>query len=207
MSAVVVGLAAVTAAALAFAVREHHRATHDQLTGLLNRRGLTAAYDHRAHRRLAVLLFDLDRFKEANDLYGHAAGDEVLATVATRLRCLPGVVARLGGDEYVALVPAADRVRAANAAAGLIAQPITLTSGDVVQVHAAIGVSTDPPSLRVGLAQADQAMYQAKTSRYRITLHTPARDDMPVQERPALRTRDLRHHLPTATTHTERTAL
>ena len=206
MSAVVAGMAMVTAAAVAYAGREHRRANRDPLTGLLNRAGLATAYDHRAHRRLAVLLLDLDRFKPVNDRYGHAAGDEVLATVATRLRCLPGVVARLGGDEFAALVPAGERLRSANAAAGLIAQPITLTSGDVVRVHAAIGIATDPPSLRVGLAQADQAMYRAKTSRIRIVQHTPGRDDLPVQERPVIRIRDLRHQLPT-TTRTERTAL
>ena len=88
---------------------------HDPLTGALNRRGLDKAIEREAARRaryggdLSVILADVDRFKAINDTYGHAAGDEVLKTVA---RTLAGAMrgadslARYGGDEFLVLMPA-----------------------------------------------------------------------------------------------------
>jgi GGDEF domain-containing protein len=84
----------------------------DELTGLPNRRALhermTLVLARRPHEAFAVLLTDLDGFKEVNDRLGHAAGDELLRQVAGRLRaCMPesGVLARLGGDEFAAMLP------------------------------------------------------------------------------------------------------
>ncbi|NEK70993.1 MAG: GGDEF domain-containing protein, partial [Xanthomonas perforans] len=83
------------------------RATHDDLTGLLNRAGFLQAAESRLHSgTLSLLLLDLDGFKFVNDVYGHKAGDRVLVEVARRLRdALPenGLAARLGGDEFAVL--------------------------------------------------------------------------------------------------------
>jgi two-component system, sensor histidine kinase LadS len=91
----------------------HHLAYHDNLTGLANRALMDdriAQAIERARRNLsmvAVLLVDLDRFKPINDSYGHATGDEVLKSIATRLKdCVRGsdTVARIGGDEFVVVL-------------------------------------------------------------------------------------------------------
>ena len=90
-----------------------HQAFHDPLTGLVNRAAFSDRVEHalmRMERRgatLAVLFLDLDNFKTVNDQYGHAAGDQLLVTVAERLReCLRAsdVAARLGGDEFAILL-------------------------------------------------------------------------------------------------------
>ena len=90
-----------------------HRARHDSLTGLANRSMLherVAAALSRARRRsarIALLSIDLDNFKIINDTMGHAAGDELLTTISTRLRsCLRAsdTAARLGGDEFAVLL-------------------------------------------------------------------------------------------------------
>ncbi|WP_322521720.1 diguanylate cyclase [Guyparkeria halophila] len=94
--------------------RLRFEASHDALTGLLNRR----AFYERAHRRIhddrapfALAYIDLDCFKPVNDQYGHAIGDDVLARLAERLQAFagePGIVARLGGDEFCLLAPDGD---------------------------------------------------------------------------------------------------
>ena len=111
----------------------------DDLTGVLNRRGL---WHHWASRTAAcLLLLDLDGFKDVNDRFGHAAGDAVLRVVARRIQQHADVVARLGGDEYVALLSTAGE---AYRIGDLVAEPIHLTSGERVRVTASIGVVTDP---------------------------------------------------------------
>jgi diguanylate cyclase (GGDEF)-like protein len=150
-----------------------HRATHDQLTGLVNRQEL--------HVRLAAALrqptgpgpvvhfLDLNGFKPINDRYGHAAGDFVLAEVARRLRTAvrdTDTVARLGGDEFVVISEAAEdtsviteRLRAA------VTEPL-LHEGHCLHVgvsigHAAAADLTDPTSDAL-LAAADATMYREK---------------------------------------------
>ena len=97
-----------------------HQAAHDPLTGLANRRlfldRLTSALTHRQGRAtggsIGVLYVDLDGFKSINDLYGHAAGDELLAVTADRLRTVvrpQDTVARLGGDEFAICIPGRPR--------------------------------------------------------------------------------------------------
>jgi diguanylate cyclase (GGDEF)-like protein/PAS domain S-box-containing protein len=154
-----------------------HQALHDPLTGLPNRALVLERLEQevaRATRRgtsAAVLFLDLDGFKAANDRLGHAAGDEVLITVAARLRAhLRGddTVARLGGDEFVVILAAptepqeaivvAERLRAA------IAQPLTLAAGEAI-VGTSIGIALSTPDCanpEALLAAADAAMYQAK---------------------------------------------
>jgi diguanylate cyclase (GGDEF)-like protein len=163
----------------------------DELTGLGNRRLLYEAIDTRVGRipvgeALHLLLIDLDRFKEVNDSLGHAAGDEVLKTVAKRLAAAtePGdVLVRLGGDEFaVLLTRPGNRLGALESArhmAAGVAQPI-LVAGLSLQVGASIGIASAPiDSLdRTDLMRhADVAMYDAKRSRRGAAQYDSARDD------------------------------
>jgi diguanylate cyclase (GGDEF)-like protein len=154
-----------------------HASLHDQLTGLPNRALLTDRLQHsfnRARRRpckFAVLFLDLDRFKIINDSLGHAAGDELLVTVANRLQsCLRAVdtVARLGGDEFAVLLDDThDSVQALQIAQRIqaeIRKPVIL-EGEEVFTSASIGIAlnqTDYDSPESILRDADCAMYQAK---------------------------------------------
>ncbi|MET7418554.1 EAL domain-containing protein [Dactylosporangium sp. NPDC005555] len=154
--------------------RMRYQASHDALTGLVNRAhfnellsgSLLAAP---SPRLVAVLLIDLDDFKLINDTLGHDVGDEVLVTVAERLRRAvrhDDVVARLGGDEFAMLlhdvgdepaVDVADRIRDS------LTTPIQ-TAGHDLLVHASVGVATSRPGDRLEtlLRNADLAMYAAK---------------------------------------------
>ncbi|MCD5351852.1 putative bifunctional diguanylate cyclase/phosphodiesterase [Kineosporia mesophila] len=165
----------------------NHRATHDSLTGLPNRtvlmEGLAASMARLrtgegpagpgGKRRLAVLFCDLDGFKDINDGLGHAVGDQVLVTVAQRLRrrCRSAdVVARFGGDEFV-VVMAVDAVNDAVAMAGRIIEvlddPIVIGDAEVapgvsVGVTVIDAVPEDDDPVASVLRDADTAMYHAK---------------------------------------------
>lgn len=156
----------------------HHRAYHDELTGLPNRAMCMEALRRilsRCERKsmpFSILFIDLDHFKGINDRLGHAAGDDLLRQVAQRIQsCMRGgdLVARLGGDEFIVVVeephPAAelhgiaDKIR-------LTIEPAYLLCGHSVQVTASIGISTYPhdgTDLQQLLTRADNAMYRAKT--------------------------------------------
>ncbi|RQW82017.1 GGDEF domain-containing protein, partial [Micromonospora globispora] len=141
-------------------------ARRDPLTGLANRAGLADAWTQLAPVRPWVVVVDLDGFKPVNDTHGHAAGDVVLTAVAHRLRTVHGVAARLGGDEYAALVCDPDPTAAARQLAAAIAAPVRLPSGVAVAVTASIGLApASPAGLAASLADADAAMYRAKTTR------------------------------------------
>lgn len=170
-----------------------HAATHDPLTGLLNRAGLAAAWPQLAARSSAVLLLDLDGFKPVNDRHGHAVGDQVLTEVATRLRYqVPGVVARLGGDEFAAVTDA-DPCQVGRRVAAAVARPVTLPDGMTVAVTSSVGVVVDHGGdLGAALACADAAMYRAKHTGQTLAVYDPRRDDRPTrQPRPQVRVRDL----------------
>ena len=162
-----------------------HRSTHDPLTGLPNRVLLFDRLEHalssarRHHRTVAVLFIDLDRFKAVNDTFGHAAGDTVLATVATRMAAAlreEDTLARLAGDEFVLLCedlpqaePAelAEHVRAVTSRLRrALSEPIRLGGVELV-VRASVGaaLSDGHRSADELLAAADGAMYQVKHSR------------------------------------------
>jgi diguanylate cyclase (GGDEF)-like protein len=121
---------------------------------------------------LAVLFIDLDGFKAVNDAYGHEAGDQVLISVAARMRAAlrdSDTLARLGGDEFVALLTdlnvQADAAPTLSRLLEAAAQPIDL-QGRSVQVTASIGASFYPQAQKRTadelLREADLAMYQAK---------------------------------------------
>ncbi|HEY5181755.1 MAG TPA: diguanylate cyclase, partial [Dermatophilaceae bacterium] len=147
----------------------------DSLTGLPNRRALTAEVlarlaDQRRHR--ALLLLDLDKFKEVNDSLGHHVGDQLLVQVGTRLSehlRTGDLLARLGGDEFAVLLDDVDHDEATGVAVKLraaLAESFTL-DGAALHSSVSVGISLFPddgPDLSTLLRKADIAMYQAKTS-------------------------------------------
>ena len=158
-----------------------HQASHDSLTGLPNRaffegrlnRSVRNAARQRDH--LALLFLDSDHFKQINDTLGHAVGDEVLISVADRVRAQlreHDLVARLGGDEFaVLLTPLQSRKDAEQIAEKIVASmklPVQLDSGRSIATSLSVGIAyypddgADPASL---LNAADAAMYQAKRKR------------------------------------------
>ncbi len=162
-------------------------AATDELTGLPNRRALISAGQARLAaqrgRRQAVLVLDLDKFKEVNDSLGHHAGDQLLVHVAARLsEHLSGgdMLARLGSDEFADLLDDAGRDEAADAAVRLRAalnEPFTLQS-IALHTSVSIGIALFPehgPDLSALVSKADMAMYKAKTTR--PGFHVYSRDD------------------------------
>ena len=153
-----------------------HRALHDPLTTLPNRRlffeclDLAVARASRAASSCAVMFIDLDGFKAVNDSLGHAAGDMLLFTVAGRLNaCVRAadVVARFGGDEFAALCENVTRAHAEEIADRLLrraAEPVHTDAGDAT-VTASIGIAFSArgeASPEVMVRDADKAMYDAK---------------------------------------------
>jgi diguanylate cyclase (GGDEF)-like protein len=166
-----------------------HAAAHDPLTGLANRRELLeqarALFAARTTDGIfALLLIDLNHFKEVNDTLGHTAGDDVLREVAHRLEAAatPGdLVARLGGDEFAMLLtglptPAVAAHRAAVLLDSL-ERPIEV-EGMQLTVQAAGGIALAPGSGGVQelMRRADVAMYQAKRGGQRTATYAHARD-------------------------------
>jgi len=156
-----------------------HRALHDQLTGLANRKllqerleaGLSGAA--RSGRPLSVVFIDLDGFKTINDELGHTVGDEVLAEEAARLRRAArggDPVARYGGDEFVVVCDDADSAGGTVIAERLrleVRRPLSSVP-PAYTIAASIGVATwnptgtSPPSAAAVLRAADEAMYESK---------------------------------------------
>ncbi|MBB5829851.1 putative bifunctional diguanylate cyclase/phosphodiesterase [Micromonospora carbonacea] len=177
-------------AELARVANEHaYAATHDTLTGLANRRHLLDQGSEQLNARhadgvTALVLIDLNHFKEVNDTLGHAAGDQVLLQVADRLRGAAqggDLVARLGGDEFAVLLRglpapavAAHRTEALLAA---LHEPLDL-DGMRISVEASGGIAIAPASggMPELLRRADVAMYQAKRAGQRIATYASTRD-------------------------------
>jgi diguanylate cyclase (GGDEF)-like protein/PAS domain S-box-containing protein len=168
-----------------------HQALHDALTGLPNRLLLDDRLDQsiRAAEReggsLAVLLIDLDRFKDVNDTYGHAAGDGLLAQVGPRLRGVlrsVDTIARVGGDEFVVLLPSAGRAedvgRTAEKILEILEAPFGV-DGHLAEVSASIGIALYPDHGADGLhllRAADAAMYMAKRSSRAYSVYSAGED-------------------------------
>ena len=159
--------------------RIRYLAFHDPLTGLANRvlfADRTATGLQRAKREgysLAIVVLDLDGFKEVNDTYGHAAGDQLLIEIARRLQGVlraEDTVARFGGDEFTALLPEVvdpqDAVIVAQKILATVAVPVTIC-GSQVRVSASIGISIYPThgeDYQALFTAADTAMYQVKAA-------------------------------------------
>ena len=150
----------------------YHRATHDELTGLISRSLLlerTGEWLY-AGRQVAMLFLDLDRFKYVNDSMGHTAGDELLVGVADRLVGIcpsDAVISRQSGDEFVIAVPdtgVADALEIAETIRRTIRLGHHLSGGEAF-VAASIGITVSRPdtaSSTILLQEADTAMYRAK---------------------------------------------
>ena len=155
-------------------------ASHDAATGLPNRASFNSRLTHdiavaaRHGLTLAVMFFDLDKFKTINDTHGHAAGDEVLKQVAARLleHCrLEDTVCRTGGDEFLyVLIDPKGRENIERIASGLVeslARPVVF-EGVQIAVRPSIGISIYPEqgtSAAELIKNADAAMYAAKEAR------------------------------------------
>ncbi|MCH7796199.1 MAG: diguanylate cyclase, partial [Proteobacteria bacterium] len=151
----------------------------DPLTGIYNRRYMNAHLDRKimeisdTQKPVSVLIFDIDHFKRVNDTYGHAAGDEVLKTVAERvgdsIRDFD-LLARYGGEEFVVIMPSTPPDPAAMVAERLrqrlAAQPFEISGSDqALPITASLGVATttDPTETSQNLlGRADAALYAAK---------------------------------------------
>ena len=162
---------------------------HDFLTGLFNRRhfelelaketGRVARYGSPG----AVLVIDLDNFKDVNDTFGHKAGDDVLKGVAGLLRQRlrhTDVVARLGGDEFAVLLPQTDADHAQSVADEVVkalGRQTAVLADQSIRVTASIGVTMFDGLTDIEvLAYADRAMYEAKESgRNRVAMYRPVR--------------------------------
>jgi diguanylate cyclase (GGDEF)-like protein len=168
--------------------RIRHQAFHDDLTGLPNRprfrAGVAEAVEEarRGHMTFAVLLVDLDRFKEVNDALGHDVGDELLVELGSRLsQALPAsaLLTRLGGDEFGVVVPDAtepDALWVAERLRTCIGELFVL-DGLPVAVEGSIGIvlcPDDGDDVDTLLRRADVAMYAAKERRLGVARYEPS---------------------------------
>jgi diguanylate cyclase (GGDEF)-like protein/PAS domain S-box-containing protein len=167
-------------------------ATHDPLTRVPNRALLQQRAEHaiaisrRSGRQLALLFIDLDRFKAVNDSLGHAAGDQVLREIATRLSgCLreADTIARHGGDEFVVLLEDIEKQEEVEQVAArmreALIEPLAI-EGQEVNVTCSIGIAVYPrdgDAASILLRRADLAMYRAKElGRNTVEFYTPGLD-------------------------------
>ena len=156
--------------------RDVHLARHDGLTGLYNRAHLTEQLATQLPRtargdELALLLLDLDRFKNVNDTLGHASGDALLCQVAQRLRAHVregDMVARLGGDEFAVLQTGSGQPAAATALAQRLIEALSLPfdlDGQQAHIGCSVGIALAPfdgDTAEMLLKNADLALYLAK---------------------------------------------
>ncbi len=167
-----------------------YQALHDALTDLPNR---VLLYDRlqqalreaqREGRSLALLLMDLDRFKEVNDTLGHHVGDKLLQQLARRLTALlreSDTVARLGGDEFSVLLPFADAEEALFIAHKIIAamEPPVVVEGHALSARLSVGVALYPDhgaSASLLMQRADVAMYLAKRTGGGVVVYNKKKD-------------------------------
>jgi diguanylate cyclase len=154
------------------------QSTFDELTGLLNRRGLfdvlarEQARSDRYSRNVSVLFVDLNKFKPINDTYGHKVGDEALVTVA---RALEGavrttdIVGRLGGDEFFVILPdisAEGAVMVQERITEAVADVMFCVGAERIALSISVGAATHEPGMSAEqlIERADHAMYAMKRS-------------------------------------------
>ena len=189
--------------------RIHYLAHFDPLTGLPNRSSfierlsseIRQAQDH--NKRFALLSFDLDRFKETNDMFGHATGDAVLVEIAKRLQaCLESTeyAARFGGDEFFAILSPADApdqiMTFADRILAAVRSPISVGENQLF-IGASVGVAIFPDDFSTDaelMANADLAMYRAKKASGGKACFFELGMDIEMRERRSL-ARDLRQAL------------
>lgn len=172
-----------------------HQALHDELTGLPRRKLL---YDRlqqsilqarREHHSAALLIMDLDHFKEINDTLGHQSGDELLKQVGQRLQEAlrkSDTVARLGGDEFAILAPNCNVSQAIQLASKTtrVMEPPHFINGMEVAIQPSIGIALYPEhgeDTESLVRHADVAMYQAKQHSGGIAVYTPESDPHSLQ--------------------------
>ena len=158
---------------------------HDALTGLPNRASFEQSLGHsltqatRHGSRLAVLFIDIDNFKSINDSYGHGVGDQLLVTIAARLRSFfrdEDIICRWGGDEFVCLLMEVQQddtvVRLANQLCERISEACKFTEESLV-TELSIGIAVFPEDGETAeslIRNADAAMYEAKRTERRVVL-------------------------------------
>ena len=169
-------------------VKLQHSSLRDALTGLFNRRALDEELDRtwqrhlRSHEPFAVLLVDIDHFKQINDTHGHAAGDRVLSSLAHLLQSHArgtDVVGRIGGEEFLVVLPNSnvnDAERFAERLRGLVEGQAVRAGAQSLRVTISVGIArvqADDVSVEAVLARADGALYRAKASgRNRVDVDT-----------------------------------
>jgi len=161
-----------------------YEATHDALTGLVNRAYLSHQIDASAGASSAVLMLDLDKFKEVNDVLGHDIGDKLLIVVAQRLvACMPenATVARFGGDEFAVLLPdGADGIPGSIAIAQLVVDRILAPvwfDEALLTPEVSIGIAISPAVAAENLLRcAETAMYVAKSRSESVAVYEASMD-------------------------------
>jgi diguanylate cyclase (GGDEF)-like protein/PAS domain S-box-containing protein len=168
-----------------------HLATIDALTDLCNRRAFFELAQHEFERSrryghlLSLLMLDIDHFKQINDTYGHAAGDQVLRTVAYECRALLrtlDIIGRYGGEEVIMALPETNEENAQQVAERLrqhLAQTVISADAHAVQISVSLGVATandvEELTLEALINRADQALYAAKQAgRNRVVVWSAA---------------------------------
>ncbi len=190
---VVARLAEWTAAEVARLTLREAEAITDPLTGLHNRR----YFDERLHEEclrstrsgsmVAVAMIDIDRFKGINDTYGHPAGDQVLVSVATALKCAmrrSDILARYGGEEFALLAPDIESAQLGTFCQRLVEAvsetKTTLHSGETLEVTASIGATSQArTNARELVARADMMLYRAKHAGRNRVVIDPVPDERP----------------------------
>jgi diguanylate cyclase (GGDEF)-like protein len=177
------------------------RAVTDPLTGLANRAGFQQSLESFDGESYDLVLVDLDKFKQVNDTYGHAAGDALLVEISRRLADVlvdidGAVVARLGGDEFVLACPSPAPLAEILGAEVIqaLAEPIDVGSGVQIAARASVGAvhaaaGSNPAGV---LAAADAAAYEAKARGGDALVEHAALSELPeVEFRPLVRLREL----------------
>ena len=188
MVSIVAAISLMVAVAIDQIAELRRQVDDDNLSGLLNRRGFEAKAGAALRRSLeantpvALMIADLDHFKRVNDNHGHAVGDAIIAAFGAHVRLIgpPGMIAgRIGGEEFALLVPGAG-IEAARQLAEAVRKGLAAACADRIPARlcptTSIGIAIGAPgtSLSALMADADQALYEAKrTGRNRVRAFTP----------------------------------